>query len=247
MSTHKIRLDAELVAQGFFNTCEQAQRAVMAGEVSGENRRFAHAGEPVLPGTYIHVRRTTPYVSRGAEKLLGALYDFKLDVSQMRCVDVGCSTGGFTDALLRSGAAHVLAIDVGFAQFAWELRTDSRTTIVENTRVQDVDLDEWKQSAQLVVCDVSFCSLCDVAAAIYDFLAPAGRALLLVKPQFEAPRASVEAGGIVRDETVQQMCVSKVRSFYESQGFKTLGSVPSKLKGRKGNQEFFLLMQKEGE
>ena len=234
------RLDQELVDQGFFPSTSDAMRAVMAGEVSTTDRRLTAPGEQVTPGIQLHVRGRIPYVSRGGLKLEGGLDHFGVDPTGYACLDVGCSTGGFTDCLLRHGAARVVAVDVGYAQFDWSLRQDERVTLYERTNVVDLPA-LTDQRFDLAVCDVSFTSVVTILPAVVSLLAPRGMFLTLVKPQFEAPREDVGEGGIVRDPEVRQAALEKVRSAFEEAGLHVVGSCESPITGHKGNVEFLLL------
>ena len=234
------RLDQELVDQGFFSSTSDALRAVMAGEVSTANRRLTSPGEQVAPGIELHVRGRIPYVSRGGLKLAGGLDHFGIDPTGFACLDVGCSTGGFTDCLLRRGAASVVAVDVGYAQFDWSLRQDARVTLFERTNMVDLPA-LCDQRFDLAVCDVSFTSVVTVLPAVVDMLAPGGAFLTLVKPQFEAPREDVGEGGIVRDPAVREAALAKVEDAFEEAGLHVVGSCQSPITGHKGNVEFLLL------
>ena len=215
-------------------------RAVMAGEVSTTDRRLTAPGEQVTPGIQLHVRGRIPYVSRGGLKLEGGLDHFGVDPTGYACLDVGCSTGGFTDCLLRHGAARVVAVDVGYAQFDWSLRQDERVTLYERTNVVDLPA-LTDQRFDLAVCDVSFTSVVTILPAVVSLLAPHGMFLTLVKPQFEAPREDVGEGGIVRDPEVRHAALEKVRSAFEEAGLHVVGSCESPITGHKGNVEFLLL------
>ena len=258
----KVRLDAELVAQGFFSTTDDALRAVMAGDVSTSDRRLERPGEQVTPGLSLHVRGHVPYVSRGGLKLAHGLDAFGVDPSGLACLDVGCSTGGFTDVLLRRGAASVLAVDVGYAQFDWGLRNDGRVTLLERTRMEDLAGTGRAGTVDLAVCDVSFTSVCRVLDAVCELLGARGRFLTLVKPQFEAPPEAVGEGGVVRDEDVRASAVGKVAAAFEAAGLALVAprdpadrafpsdrggignAVTSPIKGAKGNVEYLLLGQR---
>ena len=238
----RVRLDAELVARGFFSSTDDALRAVMAGEVSTSDRRLSSPGELVRPGIELHVRGRKPYASRGGLKLERGLEALGVDPAGLRCVDVGCSTGGFTDCLLKHGAAHVLAVDVGRAQFDWSLRQDPRVTLMEQTNIVDVpDLPGQEGSYQLAVCDVSFTSVVTVLPAVVRLLGAGGTFLTLVKPQFEAPREAVGAGGVVRSEDVRKEALAKVSRAMEEAGFALGGSCESPITGHKGNVEYLLV------
>ncbi len=238
----RVRLDAELVARGFFSTTDEAMRAVMAGEVSTSDRRMTSPGEQVKPGIELHVRGRRAYASRGGLKLERGLEVLGVDPSGLACVDVGCSTGGFTDCLLQHGAARVLAVDVGRAQFDWALRQDARVTLLEQTNIVDVPNMPGQAGAySLAVCDVSFTSVTTILPAVVRLLVPGGTFLTLVKPQFEAPRHQVGEGGVVRDKTVRQEALQRVSQAMEEAGFVLGGYCESPIKGHKGNVEYLLV------
>lgn len=234
------RLDEELVEQGFFTTKDEALRAVMAGEVSTSERRLTSAGEKVPCGIYLHVKGRPSYVSRGGVKLERGLLEFGVDVEGLSCLDVGCSTGGFTDCMLSHGAAHVTSVDVGYAQFDWSLRQDERVRLLERTNIVDVPGLLGCGLFDLAVCDVSFTSVLTVLPAVCDLLRPDGAFLTLVKPQFEAAREDVGEGGIVCDEAVRLACVNRVREAFEEHGLAVQGFCTSPIKGHKGNVEYLL-------
>lgn len=234
------RLDAELVEQGFFSSPDDAMRAVMAGDVSTTDRRFASPGEQVVPGIPLHVRGRAAYVSRGGLKLERGLVAFGVDPRGLACLDVGCSTGGFTDCLLKHGASSVVAVDVGYAQFSWELRGDARVRLLERTNVVDVPALLGEGVVDLAVCDVSFTSVTTVLPAVLALLRPGGTFLTLVKPQFEAAREDVGEGGVVREPRVRAAALERVRSAFEGAGLAVRGSCESPITGHKGNVEYLL-------
>ena len=215
-------------------------RAVLAGEVSTSNRRLERAGEQVKPGIELHVRGRNSFVSRGGIKLRAGLEHFGVDPKGRTCLDVGCSTGGFTDCLLRCGAASVIAVDVGYAQFDWSLRQDSRVTLYERTNVVDLPELMGTSLVDLAVCDVSFTSVLTVAPSVRRLLVTDGAFLTLVKPQFEVSRDEVGAGGVVRDEAARLGALERVKSGLTAQGFDVLGTCDSPIRGHKGNQEYLL-------
>lgn len=235
------RLDEELVDQGLFASADEALRAVMAGDVSTSGRRLTSPGEQVRPGLALHVRGHLPYVGRGALKLEHALAAFHVDPRGLSCLDVGCSTGGFTDCLLRHGAKSVLAVDVGYAQFDWRLRRDPRVTLRERTNVVDLPDDETRSTMGLAVCDVSFTSVRTVLPAVLELLRPDGRFLTLVKPQFEAARDEVGEGGVVSDPAVWLASLESVATAFRGHGLGPVAACPSPITGHKGNREFLLL------
>lgn len=238
------RLDEELVDQGLFASVQDAMRAIMAGEVSTTDRRLTSPGEQVRPGIFLHVKGRIPYVSRGGLKLEHGLDAFGVDVNGLDCLDVGCSTGGFTDCLLRRGAASVLAVDVGYAQFDWSLRRDERVTLVERTNVLDLPEHPAAREVDLAVCDVSFTSVLTILPAVRALLKPGGQFLTLVKPQFEAAREDVGEGGVVRDASVRAAALERVAAGMREAGFVIAGSCVSPIHGRKGNEEFLLLARR---
>ena len=201
-------------------------------------------GEPVEHGIYLHVRGQKSYVSRGGLKLEHALDAFCISPVGLDCLDVGCSTGGFTVCLLSRGAAHVLAVDVGYAQFDWGLRNDSRIELLERTNIVDVAVPGRIATIDLAVCDVSFTSVATVLPAVTALLKEGGIFVTLVKPQFEAAREDVGEGGVVRDERVRLSCVERIRDAFVEQGFEVLGTCESPITGAKGNVEYLLAGRK---
>ena len=235
------RLDAELVAQGLFSSREDALRAVLAGEVFTSDRKLTSPGEQVKPGIPLHVRGHIPYVSRGGLKLERGLDAFGVDPAGLACLDVGCSSGGFTDCLLKRGAASVLSVDVGYAQFDWSLRQDSRVTLLERTNVVDLPGTGRDGTIQLAVCDVSFTSVETVLPAVLSLLSPAGSFLPLVKPQFEVGRDQVGEGGVVLDPALWLQSLRGVSEAFSRGGLVPCACCPSPITGHKGNREFLLL------
>ena len=216
-------------------------RAVLAGEVSTSDRRLTSPGEQVAQGIELHVRERKAFVSRGGEKLECGIVTFGVEVEGLRCLDVGCSTGGFTHCLLNHGAASVLAVDVGYAQFSWELRNDARVTLLERTNICDVPTPERAGTIDLAVCDVSFTSVRTILDAVCELLTPTGSFLTLVKPQFECSREQVGKGGIVRDPAAREEAVRLVAEAFEERGLAVQGVCESPIKGHKGNVEYLLL------
>jgi 23S rRNA (cytidine1920-2'-O)/16S rRNA (cytidine1409-2'-O)-methyltransferase len=237
------RLDIELVEQGYFRSRDDAMRAVLAGDVSGSGMRYTSPGTQVKPGCELHVRNAKPYVSRGGLKLEGALDTFDVDVEGLDCIDIGCSTGGFTDCLLKRGARSVASVDVGYAQFDWSLRNDPRVTLMERTNIVDVP---GEALYDLAVCDVSFTSVEAIIGAVERLLKPDGTFLTLVKPQFEAKRSDVGEGGVVTDPAVRKAAVEKVARAFEAAGIAPQELCASPITGHKGNHEYLLLGRKGG-
>lgn len=215
-------------------------RAVMAGDVSTLDRRLTAPGEQVRPGIELHVRGRSRYVSRGGLKLERGLDEFGVDPTGLACLDVGCSTGGFTDCLLKRGAASVISVDVGYAQFSWELRRDPRVRLLERTNIVDVPEIVGAGAVDLAVCDVSFTSVLTVLPAVLELLRPRATFLTLVKPQFEAAREEVGEGGVVRDPAVRLAALERVRAAFEEGGLSVIGTCESPITGHKGNVEYLL-------
>ena len=234
------RLDDELVAQGLFRTRDEAMRAVMAGDVSSRGERLASPGAQVRPGVELHVRAASRYVSRGGLKLEGALDAFGIDPAGLNCLDVGCSTGGFTDCLLKRGARRVAAVDVGRAQFAWSLRTDGRVSLFEDTNICDASAESLGAPFDVAVADVSFTSVGRILDSVRALLAPDGVLCTLVKPQFEAAADEVGDGGIVRDPAVHARVLRSTLAVFSDGDLAVQGLCVSPIHGAKGNIEFFL-------
>jgi 23S rRNA (cytidine1920-2'-O)/16S rRNA (cytidine1409-2'-O)-methyltransferase len=228
------RLDVLLVERGLAESRAQAQALVMAGLVPG----YAKPGQQVDEGAELSVERGPAYVSRGGAKLAHALDRLGVDPAGLDCLDVGASTGGFTDVLLQRGAARVVALDVGYGQLHPRLRDDPRVTVLERTNVRA--LEELPFAPQLVVCDVSFVSVRKALPPALRLAAPGWQALVLVKPQFEAGRADVGKGGVVRDPEVRRRVVREVAEAAPGWGASVAGVVDSGLPGPKGNRELFL-------
>ena len=215
-------------------------RAVMAGDVSTLDRRLTSPGEQVRPGIELHVRGRSRFVSRGGLKLERGLDEFGVDPTGLACLDVGCSTGGFTDCLLKRGAASVISVDVGYAQFSWELRQDPRVRLLERTNIVDVPALVGAGAVDLAVCDVSFTSVLTVLPAVLELLRSRATFLTLVKPQFEAARDEVGEGGVVRDPAVRLAALERVRAAFEEGGLTVVGTCESPITGHKGNVEYLL-------
>jgi 23S rRNA (cytidine1920-2'-O)/16S rRNA (cytidine1409-2'-O)-methyltransferase len=230
----KKRLDVLLVERGLAESRAQAQALVMAGLVPGYDK----PGQQVDENAEVAVERGPDYVSRGGEKLANGLDALRVDVADLDAADVGASTGGFTDVLLQRGAARVVAIDVGYGQLHPRLRSDPRVVVLERTNARE--LTELPFAPQLVVCDVSFISVRTALPPVLRLAAPGWQAVVLVKPQFEAGRADVGKGGVVRDLAVRARVVREVSDAALGWGASVAGVVDSGLPGPKGNREFFL-------
>ena len=241
----KKRADVLLAEKGLAESREQAQVLIMEGLVFAPSGRVLKASSSLAEDVPLEVRGRLPYVSRGGLKLSGALDEFSLNVEGKTCLDVGASTGGFTDCLLQRGATHVFAVDVGHGQLHHRLRQDSRVTAMEKVNARHpYDL---PASADLVVVDVSFISLALVLPPAVTHLRGGGHIVALVKPQFEASRGEVGRGGIVRDPRVHASTLGKMVLWATDQGLRIRGLCPSPILGDKGNREFFLWLQKPPE
>jgi 23S rRNA (cytidine1920-2'-O)/16S rRNA (cytidine1409-2'-O)-methyltransferase len=230
----KKRLDVLMVERGLAETRSQAQALVLAGRVPGH----AKAGEQVDDSSEIEVEAGPRFVSRGGEKLAHALEAFSMDVEGEDCLDVGASTGGFTDCLLQAGAARVCALDVGYGQLHPKLRDDPRVTVLERTNARA--LRELPFRPDLLVCDVSFISVRIALPPVFELMEPGWDALVLVKPQFEAGKREVGKGGVVRDAEIHRRVLREVVEAGLGWGATAVGVVDSGLPGPKGNREFFL-------
>jgi len=243
----KERLDALLVDRGLAATTERAQALILAGKVVVDEHRQDKPGERFAADATIRVATDDGWASRGAHKLLGALEAFPWLVDRVQganCLDVGASTGGFTDVLLRHGAASVAAVDVGYGQLAWKLQSDPRVRVLDRTNVRHLTADALPWQPTVATCDASFISLRVVVAAVFPILAAGGVFVALVKPQFEVRPEEVGEGGVVRDEALRQRALSEVRAAAEGAGFATDGHVDSPLAGPKGNREILLVLSK---
>lgn len=241
-STRKRRLDELLVEQGWAENPAKAQALVMTGKVLVNEQRADKPAILVSPEAVIRVKGMTAYVSRGGQKLAGALADFDLIewVTGKHCLDIGSSTGGFTDCLLQQGAAKVTALDVGTNQLAWKLRTDPRVLVREKTDIRDLSADD-ANDIHFVVADISFQSLARLLEPILNRTRrPGMRYLLLVKPQFELPREHVPDGGVVLDAELQKQAVARVLQVCADLGIENTTAKPCQVLGRSGNQEYFI-------
>lgn len=240
------RADAALADAGYFSSRERAKAAILAGEVRVGDQVLTKPGVP-LPEGEIHVAETPRYVSRGGFKLAHALDEFELDVTALRCIDIGASTGGFTDVLLQRGAASVTALDVGYGQLAWQLRNDPRVTVFERTNVRDADPSVVGEAFDLAVVDVSFIGLAKVLPHVARLLAEAGEVVALVKPQFEAGKGRVGKKGVVRDAAVHADVLAEVIEAAHGQGWVVRGLTFSPITGPEGNMEFLIRLAREGD
>ncbi len=242
----KIRLDKILVDRGLVQSRERARALILAGKVEVAGKIETKAGTGFAADVEVLLREPDhPYVSRGALKLVAGLDAFGLEPTGMVALDVGASTGGFTDLLLRRGARRVYAIDVGYGQLAWELRQDERVVVLERENVRHMDPGKVPEACDLAVIDVSFISLTLVLPKVVELLRPPGEKpiVALVKPQFEAGKEQVGKGGVVRDPEVRLATVDKVKSWAEERGFGVGDFVESPIHGPAGNVEFLLLLR----
>jgi 23S rRNA (cytidine1920-2'-O)/16S rRNA (cytidine1409-2'-O)-methyltransferase len=237
----KSRLDLLLVARGLAPTRQRAQALILAGSVEVDGRRVEKAGTAVAQDAQIRVAGPEhPYVSRGGIKLAAALDHFGIDPSGAVCLDVGASTGGFTDCLLQRGASKVFAIDVGSGQIDAKLRADPRVVLRERVNARYLSREHVPEPAAVAAIDVSFISVRLVLPAVAPLLCPGARLVVLVKPQFEAGRGEVPRGGVVRSEATRRRAVDEVTGAGEALGLVSLGVIPSPIRGASGNQEFLL-------
>jgi len=238
----KVRLDRLLVDRGLAESREKAQALIMAGEVKLNGQKAAKPGQPVPEDAAIEVLARPPYVSRGGFKLAAALRELAIDPSGQVCLDIGSSTGGFTDALLQAGAARVHAVDVGAGQLAWSLRTDPRVVVHEGINARELQFSDIGELAWLVTCDVSFISVTLILPAAIPLLQPSGRMVILIKPQFEVGKGQVGKGGIVREPGLHQAACERVSAAVRQFGFATR-IMDSPILGAEGNKEFLLYAQ----
>jgi 23S rRNA (cytidine1920-2'-O)/16S rRNA (cytidine1409-2'-O)-methyltransferase len=244
----KLRADQLLVSRGLAESRTRAQALIMAGAVFSGERKVAKAGDMLAEDAPLEVRgKDHPWVSRGGIKLDHGLTHFGFDVSDAVTLDVGSSTGGFTDVLLSRGAAKVYAVDVGTNQLAWKLRQDSRVVVHEQTNARNLDASIIPEPVDIVVCDASFISLAKVLEAPLRLAKPGAKLVALIKPQFEAGREEVRKGGVVHDPAVHERVCAQAAEWVASQGWAVLGITPSPITGPEGNVEFLLGAQKTGD
>ena len=240
----RMRIDQALVERGFFESRELARRAIMAGEVRAGDRVFAKPAEKIDIHAAISVSGPPQFASRGALKLAGALDHFGIDVHDKVALDIGASTGGFTDCLLQRGAAKVFAVDVGHGQLAWKLRNDPRVVVSEKLNARFLSRENVPEDVDLCVIDVSFISLTLILPRAFELVTENGVILALIKPQFELRRQDVARGGIVREPALHEKAQQKIVKFVEEANYHVMGLVPSAITGADGNQEFFICIQK---
>lgn len=239
----KERLDKLLIDRGLVKSRERAKALIMEGHVLVDGAVITKAGNLVEAGSEIILKeKECPYVGRGGLKLEAALGHFGIDPGGMVAMDVGCSTGGFTDCLLKKNARKVYAIDVGYGQMDWSLRNDPRVVLLEKTNIRYIEKTAVSGPVDIAVIDVSFISLLKVLPKVLEFLGSRGKVLALIKPQFEAGKGMVGKGGIVKDESTRLSVVESVREWAEGAGLQTLGVFESPVRGQKGNIEYFIYL-----
>jgi len=244
----KVRADQLLVSRGLAESRTRAQALIMAGTVFSGERKLSKAGEMLAEDAPLEVRgKDHPWVSRGGIKLDHGLTHFGFDVAGGVALDVGSSTGGFTDVLLSRGAAKVYAVDVGTNQLAWKLRQDPRVVVHEQTNARTLDAGAIPEPIDIIVCDASFIGLAKVLEAPLKLAKPGAKLVALIKPQFEAGREEVGKGGVVRDPAVHERVCAEAAAWVQSQGWTVLGVVPSPITGPEGNVEFLLGAEKTGD
>jgi 23S rRNA (cytidine1920-2'-O)/16S rRNA (cytidine1409-2'-O)-methyltransferase len=243
------RLDLALVERGFFASREKAQRAILAGQVRIGGRVAQKSSDPVKPDDELSLTETDRYVSRGGHKLEHGLKHFQIHTEGIMAIDLGASTGGFTDCLLQHGAALVFAVDVGRGQLAWKLRGDPRVVVMEKTNARSLTPAHFPRpfdGADLVVADCSFISLRLILPPAIALLRRCGRILALVKPQFEAGKAEADKGaGVITDPAIHARVLRELNEFAVQAGLRWLGETASPLLGPAGNKEFLVLLEKE--
>jgi 23S rRNA (cytidine1920-2'-O)/16S rRNA (cytidine1409-2'-O)-methyltransferase len=245
LAKRKERLDKLLVEKGWAESREKAQALIMAGLVYVNGERVEKAGTKIPLEAEIEVKgEALPYVSRGGLKLEHALKTFDLDPAGLVCADLGASTGGFTDCLLKHGAHRVYAVDVGRGQLHFRLRQDPRVVVMEGVNARYLQADDLPELVDLVTIDVSFISLTKILPAAWRILKPGGLVVALIKPQFEVGKGRVGRGGVVRDQALHREVIQKIGSFAEEIGFQILGLTESPLLGPAGNREFLILLKK---
>jgi 23S rRNA (cytidine1920-2'-O)/16S rRNA (cytidine1409-2'-O)-methyltransferase len=244
----KVRLDTLLAERGLFESRSRAAASVMAGEVrfGADGRRAEKPGQLVADDVALAVAEAPAYVSRGGIKLANALDALELDVAGRRALDVGASTGGFTDVLLQRGAVHVVALDVAYGELHWRLRTDERVTVVERSNARALRREDLPYAPDLIVADVSFISLTKVLPAVLACAAASFDCLAMVKPQFEVGREQVGKGGVVRDPAIRRTAIDAVADAARVLGADVVGEAESGLPGPKGNLETFLWIAERG-
>ena len=243
MALRKVRLDQLLVQKGIADSRSKARAMIMAGVVQVDGRVIDKPGREVSGSAKVGIQeKYPPYVSRGGVKLEAGIKAFGINLKGLRLLDVGASTGGFTDCLLKHGASQVIAIDVGYGQLDWSLRNDPRVILLERTNIRHVQKEALPFLPDGATIDVSFISLRLVIPKVTELLAPRSFIIALIKPQFEAGRELVGKGGVVRDHALREKLVKEIQAFSEDVGWRNAGYIPSPILGPKGNQEYLLYL-----
>jgi len=244
LNENKQRLDLLLVEKGLAPSRQRARALIMAGKILVNNQPAAKAGAMISEPDSIELKGgDIPYVSRGGLKLEGALDELSLNIANCTCLDVGASTGGFTDCLLQNGAARVYAVDVGYGQLAWKLRQDPRVVTIDRTNIRHMPFATIPEAVDMAAVDVSFISLKIVMPAVMAFVKEKGFILALIKPQFEVGKGQVGKGGVVRDPKLHDLVIEDLSSFFIETGLLCENVLPSPTLGPKGNREFFILLR----
>jgi 23S rRNA (cytidine1920-2'-O)/16S rRNA (cytidine1409-2'-O)-methyltransferase len=241
-----VRLDLLLVQRGLAESREKAKATIMAGLVEVDKSVLDKPGHLVSVSAHVSLKEPfPPYVSRGGVKLEAALDHFAVDVKDKVLLDVGASTGGFTDCLLQRGAEKVIAVDVGYGQLHWKIRRDPRVEVLERTNIRHIKPEDLSEHIHGAVIDVSFISLQLVLPRVSDLLLPDAFIVALIKPQFEVEKGQVGKGGVVRDPSLHEQIIDRLSRFFEDMGWTVLGHIPSPLLGPKGNREFFVYLKRQ--
>jgi 23S rRNA (cytidine1920-2'-O)/16S rRNA (cytidine1409-2'-O)-methyltransferase len=246
----KERIDKILVKNGLADSLTKAQALVMKGVVLANNQRVEKPSQEFSSGAIIRIKGQTvesKYVGRGGLKLEKALQDFHICPNEYICLDIGASTGGFTDCLLQNGAKKVVTVDVGTNQLVWKLRTDNCVEVRENVNARYLKPNDFAEKFDLIVMDVSFISVTKILSALKDLIKNDGRIIVLIKPQFEVNKGDVSKGGIVRDESKHAEVIEKIHKYAEKIGLKVLGLIDSPILGAEGNKEFLALYEKDAQ
>ncbi|MCW5961814.1 MAG: TlyA family RNA methyltransferase [Pyrinomonadaceae bacterium] len=244
----KERIDKLLVENGLAESRTKAQALVMAGVVLVNERRVEKSSESFLPDEVVRIKGDSPenrFVGRGGLKLEKAIDEFTIEVEGAICLDVGASTGGFTDCLLQNGAKKVFTVDVGTNQLVWKLRNDPRVEVRENVNARYLKAEDFDQKFDIIVMDVSFISVTKIIPALIELMKPEGKLIVLIKPQFELEKGALGKGGIVRDAEKHAEVVERVNSFAESSGLIVMRTVESPIHGAEGNKEFLALYERK--
>jgi len=246
MSVKKTRLDLLIVEKGLVQSRQRARALIMAGKVLVNNRLVDKPGSLVYRKDNVILKgEDIPYVSRGGLKLEKALQALNIDITGSVCLDVGASTGGFTDCLLQHGASRVFAVDVGYGQLAWKLRQDSRVVVIDRTNIRYMPAETLSEPADLITIDVSFISLKIVVPAVIKFMKKDARIVALIKPQFEVGKGKVGKGGVVRDPVLHAEVIKSLSDFFTETDLLSEFVIPSPILGPKGNKEFFISLKYE--